>query len=156
MKTALLLAAAMFALPTASPALAQVRTSETVIMPEDEVLLKMHEDVGFSQAVVHGDTVYLSGFVAFMLEGDSEEDAYVRAFEAIGDILRRAGSSWDDVIELTTYHTDLPGQIAQFSEIKKRYLKPPHPAWTAVGVERLLASSGLVEMRIVARVTPTE
>jgi enamine deaminase RidA (YjgF/YER057c/UK114 family) len=45
---------------------------------------------------------------------DGESDlkiAYTRAFERIGAILKNAGASWDDVVEITSFHTDLTAQM---------------------------------------------
>ncbi|WP_338245501.1 RidA family protein [Aurantiacibacter hainanensis] len=146
---ALLLAAALACI--AAPAAAQ--EAQTVLMPEDESVRAVFERLGFSEAVVHGDTVYLSGVVAGTAGGVSEEEAYVRAFDYIGDVLARAGSSWDDVVDLTTFHTDLPAQIDLFAEVKHRYVPEPFPAWTAIDVDRLLPDAALVEIKIVARLS---
>jgi len=37
--------------------------------------------------------------------------------------------------------------------VKKRYIKPPFPAWTAIQVARLIATIGITEIRIVAKVS---
>ncbi|WP_299328848.1 Rid family hydrolase [Parasphingopyxis sp.] len=139
----------------AAPIAAQepVRT----IMPEDEQARAMLERFGFSEAVVHGDTVYLSGVVAGTRGGTlSEEEAYDNAWRYIASILERAGSSLDDILDITTYHTDLPAQIDLFAEVKHRHIIAPFPAWTAIDIDRLLPDSGLVEIKIVARVSDAE
>ena len=111
-----------------------------------------HKEWGFAEAVTHGDTIYLSGVVAG-LWGDNTDPsvAYDNAFRQIADILKRAGSSWDDVLEMTTYHTDIPSQLDAFVKVKARYVTAPYPAWTAIDVDRLVPDKGLVEIRVIAK-----
>lgn len=144
--TTLLLAGA------ASPALGGARQQATVVMPENPEARRFLEDWGFSDAIVAGDTVYLSGVVVGL--GRDETDlgaAYTRAFDHIGRTLARAGASWDDVVDITSFHTDLTTQMPAMVEVKKRYVKAPYPAWTAIGVSRLIPDRGLTEIKVVAK-----
>jgi enamine deaminase RidA (YjgF/YER057c/UK114 family) len=52
---------------------------------------------------------------------------------------------------MTTYHTDANAQIDAFAAVKKRYIKAPHPAWTAVQVAGLLGQRGITEIKITAK-----
>ena len=121
------------------------------IMPESPENRQFFEKYGFSEAVIDGDRVYLSGVVAGARPGVDPKAAYDQAFRIIADILKRSGSSWDSVLEMTTYHTDVTGQIDAFAEVKSRYVRAPFPAWTAIDVDRLLPDNGLVEIKVVAR-----
>lgn len=115
------------------------------------------EQYGFSEAVIHGDMVYLSGVIAGPApEGVSDVEMYDQTFAYLGTVLERAGSSWDDVVDITTFHVDIDQSIFPLAEAKSRYVKAPFPAWTAIGVSRLFAPDGLVEIKIVARLTPAE
>ena len=40
--------------------------------------------------------------------------------------------------------------------VKNRYIKAPFPAWTAIDIDRLFAPEGVVEIKLVARVTPVK
>ncbi|MGB5484207.1 RidA family protein [Parasphingorhabdus sp.] len=123
------------------------------IMPEDPGALEFQNAVGFADAVIAGDTIYLAGVVAAPAPGETDlKPAFARAFERIGHTLERAGASWDDVVDLTTFHTDLPGQINDFAEVKNRYIKAPFPAWTAIGISTLYEPTAVVEIKVVARV----
>jgi enamine deaminase RidA (YjgF/YER057c/UK114 family) len=84
-----------------------------------------------------------------------QEAAYDRAFRGLDDVLRRAGSSFEDVVEITTFHTDLPAQIEAFKRVKHRYIRGPFPAWTAIDIDRLVPDRGLVEIKLVARRRPS-
>ena len=140
------------AITIAAPPAAAKRDPANVVMPEDADTRALHEEYGFAQAVIHGDTVYVSGVVAGLRPGETDQSvAFDRAFRAIADILKRAGSSWDDVVDMTTYHTDLPAQMDAFRAVKARYVHAPYPAWTAIDVDRLAPEGGIVEIKVVAK-----
>jgi enamine deaminase RidA (YjgF/YER057c/UK114 family) len=132
--------------------LAGARQNAKVLMAPDPAALKIEQDWGFSDAILSGDTVYLSGVVAGVREGESDlRLGYTRAFERIGEILKNAGASWDDVVEIMSLHTDLTTQMPAIVAVKNIYVKPPFPAWTAIQVSRLIPSNGITEIRIVAK-----
>ncbi|MBO6767487.1 MAG: RidA family protein [Erythrobacter sp.] len=153
------LAAALLAAPLApaAPALADDHGAggKRTLMPEAGPGLAMMEEFGFSEAVIHGDTVYLSGVILGPApEGMTREEAYDRSFQYLGSVLERAGSSWDDVIDITTYHVDIDASMPALAAVKNRYVKAPFPAWTAIDIDRLFAPEGEVEIKITARVSP--
>ena len=95
----------------------------------------------------------LSGVPAYLAPGETDtEKAYVRAFDALGDTLKRAGVTWDDVVSITTYHIDPGKQLETFARVKARYMKSPPPAWSAIGTTALLQPGALVEIAVVAHV----
>lgn len=116
---------------------------------------RAYDDLHFSPAVRAGDYVFLSGVVAGLpadRRGDAAavDAAYDQAFRIVGMVLAEADADWSDVIEITTYHTDLPAQFEAFSRVKDRYVPEPYPAWTAIDVDRLLPDDGIVEIRVIA------
>ena len=78
---------------------------------------------------------------------------YERAFKRIGETLKSAGATWDDVIDITTFHTDLTTQMPAIVAVKNRYIRAPFPAWTAIQVARLIPTNGITEIKIVAKVS---
>jgi enamine deaminase RidA (YjgF/YER057c/UK114 family) len=133
-------------------AFAGARQDARVLMATDPASLKFQQDWGFSDAVVTGDTIYLSGVVAGVRDGETDlKIAYTRAFERIGAILKNAGAGWDDVVEITSFHTDLTTQMPAIVAVKNNYVKQPFPAWTAIQVSRLIPTSGITEIKIVAK-----
>ncbi|GJL94751.1 MAG: hypothetical protein DHS20C05_11560 [Hyphococcus sp.] len=118
------------------------------------------EQFGFSPAVRAGDFLYLSGIVAGLPQDEdgviapaTEENltaAYEQAFAAIGTVLAAGGADFDDVVDITTYHTDLAGQVDTIMVVKNRYIKAPHPAWTAIDIDRLFIENGVTEIKITA------
>ena len=134
------------------PAAAEgARQRATVIMSEDTAGRQNQEDWGYADAIVAGDTIYVSGVVAGLRPGETGyEAAYTRAFDEIASRLRRVGASWDDVVEITSFHTDLVSQMPAIVAVKRRFVRPPYPAWTAVGVTRLIPGAGITEIRVTA------
>jgi enamine deaminase RidA (YjgF/YER057c/UK114 family) len=120
-------------------------------MPDNPQQREVQERIGWADAVVSNGLVYVSGVPAFLAAGETDsEKAYERAFETLGATLKRAGVTWEDVVSITTYHTDLAAQIGPFAKVKARYIKGPPPAWTAVGTSALLQPGALVEIALVA------
>ena len=136
----------------AAPAAAQTRTDKTVLMPADPRARKAQEEFGYSNAVIAGDLIFLSGIVAGAPAGTTDlAAAFDRAYQHVGRSLNSAGAGYDDIVDITTYHTDIAAQIETFAAVHKKYVKAPYPAWTAIDVDRLLPDDGLVEIKIVAR-----
>jgi enamine deaminase RidA (YjgF/YER057c/UK114 family) len=138
---------------TAAPAAAHDTAPKQTLMPEDPAARAFQEAYGFSDAVVHGDTIYLSGVVAGPAPGeDSLEPGYTRAFERIDAILTRLGVSWDDVLVFDTFHKgSVSAQVEALLPVKARYIKAPFPTWTAVGVADLYDPGAVTEIRLVVR-----
>ncbi len=133
-------------------ALAGARQEARVIMSADPAELKFQDDWGYASALVSGDTVTLSGVVTGVRPGETDLRAgYIRAFERIGVILHNAGVSWDDVVDITSFHTDLTTQMPAIVAVKNLYIKPPYPTWTAIQVSRLIPDNGITEIKIVAK-----
>jgi enamine deaminase RidA (YjgF/YER057c/UK114 family) len=144
-----LLVPAVVATPSAAGA--QARQQSTVLMSEDEGERGFQERSGYADAVIAGDTIYLSGVVVGQREREALEAAYERAYGRIAAILRRAGASWDDVVDITSYHTDITTQFEAMTAVHRRHVRPPFPAWTAIDVDRLIPERGITEIKIVAR-----
>jgi enamine deaminase RidA (YjgF/YER057c/UK114 family) len=144
--------AALLALvPIGGPADAQTRNPSNVLMSESAGGRQFQEEYGFSDAVTVGDTIHLSGIVAGTRPGETDmKPAYDRVYKAIGAILKRAGAGFDDIVDMTSFHTDVEAQLKPMSEVHKTYVKAPYPAWTAIGVAKILGN-GITEIKITAR-----
>lgn len=123
------------------------------IMPEDPEARAFQEAVGFSDAVIHGDTIHLSGVVAAPLDGENTLiPAYERAFARLDATLKRLGATWDDVIAFNTFHAGpMAAQLEVLVQVKNRYIKAPFPAWTAVGVTELYEPTAVTEIKLTVR-----
>ncbi|HEY4697534.1 MAG TPA: RidA family protein [Gallionella sp.] len=102
----------------------------------------------YSQAVRVGDTVYLSGQIGLdpitmqLVEG--VEAQIHRVFRNLRAVASAADSSFDDLVKLNVYLTDL-GHFTKVNEIMASYFRQPYPARAAVGVAAL-PRGALVEM----------
>ena len=135
-----------------SAADAQSRLQGKVLLSEDPEERRFQEQWGYADAVIVGDTIYVSGVVAGLRNGETDlKLAYERAFQRIGAILKRSGASWDDVVDITSFHTDLTTQMPAIIAVKNKYVTGPPPAWTAIQVARLIPNSGITEIKIVAK-----
>lgn len=144
---------ALLLLAAATGAFAGARQDAKVVTSDNAEMAKIESEWGFADAIVAGDTVYLSGVVAGVRGGETDlRLGYERAFERIGATLKRAGVSWDDVVDITSFHTDLTTQMPAMVAVKNRYVKAPFPAWTAIQVARLIPDNGITEIKIVAKV----
>ena len=152
----LLVAAAVASLPGA--AAAQASPPKEAIVPKGWEFAT--NDLHYSPAVRSGDLIFVSGVPAGLRPSETEADkekAIDRAFQGIAKVLAEAGASWDDVVQITSYHTDFtagakPGeQQALFRQVKDRYVKAPYPAWTAVAVTRLWNEALFAEISVIAR-----
>jgi reactive intermediate/imine deaminase len=114
-----------------------------------------YEDViGFSRAVRVGDTVYVSGTVAWGDDGRlvGEGDVYAQARQTLRNIeaaLAEAGASLRDVVRTRIYLTDIDrwreaarAHAEAFGDVK--------PASSMVEVSRLAEPAMLVEIEAVA------
>ena len=143
----------ILALTAAAQAPQGARQQAQVVMPENARQRQIQEQIGWADAIVSNGVVHVSGVPAFLAPGETDaEKAYARAFDALGKTLERAGVTWDDVVSMTTYHTDPNAQIETFAKVKARYIKGPPPAWSAVGTTALLQPGALVEIALIAHV----
>ncbi|HEV2366179.1 MAG TPA: RidA family protein [Caulobacteraceae bacterium] len=123
----------------------------SVIVPK--AAQAMYDRFHFAQATRVGDTIWVSGQVG--LDANFRPAAGMAAqaelaFEGLKAVLAEAGASLGDVVELTTFHIDLQGDMAPFSAVKDRYFPRNFPSWTAVGTTQLAVLGLLVEVRAVA------
>jgi len=146
------LATSLILLALPALATAGARQQATVLLSEDPEGRKIEQEWGFADAVITGDTIYLSGVVAGLRPGETDlKLPYERAFARIGAILKRCGASWDDVVDITSFHTDLTSQMPAIVAVKNKYIVAPPPAWTAIGVSRLIPDNGITEIKMVAK-----
>ncbi|ETI62111.1 Rid family hydrolase [Marinomonas profundimaris] len=112
------------------------------------------DDWHFSPAVESDGTVFLSGVTAARKDKPislDPEEQFHDAFYKLGVYLNAAGLTYDDILEMTTFHINLKKHIDVFSKVKDSYIKKHYPAWSAIGVLEFIPDNALVEMRIVAK-----
>jgi enamine deaminase RidA (YjgF/YER057c/UK114 family) len=114
----------------------------------------VYEKIHYAPAVKVGNTIYVSGQIGrdtAMQLVEGREAQIVQAFENLKLVLAAAGASLSDVVDVTTYHTDMR-DLPLFMKVRDQYLTThPLPAWTAVGAHMLGGAAGyVVEIKAVA------
>lgn len=124
--------------------------SVSVLVPEG--FEKTYQELQYAPAVRAGSMLYLSGVVANVADGEtSMVPAIERAFDEIETILAHAGAQWSDVVDVTSYMTDLDNQLWPLWEVKGQRVPAPYPAWTAIGVDRLYGGdAAIIEIKVTA------
>ncbi|EQA4280235.1 RidA family protein [Cronobacter dublinensis] len=114
----------------------------------------LYEEHGYSAAIRSGDLLFVSGQVGSRADGTPEPDfdAQVRlAFENLRATLAAAGCTFDDLVDVTTFHTDPQNQFPTIMAVKQAiFPQPPYPNWTAVGVTWLAGFD--FEIKVIARI----
>jgi reactive intermediate/imine deaminase len=95
----------------------------------------------YSQAVRHGDLVFLSGQVALdpatgaLVSGDIGDQTR-QVFRNLRAVCRAAGGDLDGILKLNIYLTDL-ANFATVNEIMAATFAEPYPARATIGVAAL-------------------
>lgn len=95
----------------------------------------------YSQAVRAGNTVYLSGAIPLVpatmeLVSDDVRAQIVQVFDNLEAVCKAAGGSFDQVVKLTVFLTDL-ADFPLVNEVMAERFAEPYPARAAIGVAAL-------------------
>jgi enamine deaminase RidA (YjgF/YER057c/UK114 family) len=114
----------------------------------------LYEKYGYSAAVRSGDLLFVSGQVGSRPDGSPEPDfeAQVRlAFANLEAVLAAGGCTFDDIVDVTSFHTDPEKQFGVYRTVKReKFPKAPYPNATAVGVNWLAGFD--FEIKVIARI----
>src|SRR5689334_10840596 len=109
-----------------------------IIIPD--TMKSVVERAGYAPAVKVGDTLYCAGQVGRTAELEvirDPEQQFISAWENLAHVLAAGGCSFEDVVEMTTYHVDMSKHMAVFREVKNRVFPRGLCAWTCIGVSEL-------------------
>jgi len=127
-------------------------TRRTAIFPADRN--DLYQAHGYSAAIRSGDLLFVSGQVGSRPDGSAEPgyEAQVRlAFSNLKATLAAGGCTLDDIVDVTSFHTDAEAQFETFMRVKQEmFPEAPFPNWTAVGVTWLAGFD--FEIKVIARV----
>ncbi len=108
----------------------------------------------YSAAIQSGDLLFVSGQVGSRTDGSPDPDfeAQVRlAFANLQATLKAGGCTLDDIVDVTTFHTDPQNQFETIMAVKNDiFPSAPYPNWTAVGVNWLAGFD--FEIKVIARI----
>ena len=127
-------------------------TDRQAIFPANRhALYDLHK---YSAAIRSGDLLFVSGQVGSREDGTPEPEfaAQVRrAFDNLAAVLAAAGCTVEDIVDVTTFHTDPEAQFPTIMSLKEEvFATKPYPNWTAVGVNWLAGFA--FEIKVVARI----
>lgn len=159
--------------PQPSGAAADQSAPRRIAAPGGEVILGdkydgfTYDRAGFAPVRRSGDLLFISGIIVARRGGEgtdveSFKNEVRRTFKRIQHELAAAGASFDDVVMINSFHVwngpDFAGskeeQFEAFEQVKEEFMHGPHPAWTAVGSTGLLGEGGIVEVQMIAHVSP--
>jgi enamine deaminase RidA (YjgF/YER057c/UK114 family) len=139
-----------------------------VIIPKGMEIL--YEKYHYCPGIKVGNTLYISGQVGRdenlqVIAGT--EAQFVQTFENVKKVLSAAGATFDDVVEMVTYHVTgvnlgdsqvsnseqqqfaIP-HLQLFIQVKDRYFTNKFPTWTGVGITALSTPGLIVEIKCTA------
>ena len=114
----------------------------------------LYEAHGYSAAIRSENLLFVSGQVGSRADGSPEPDFgdQVRlAFANLKATLLAAGCGFNDIVDVTTFHTDSEKQFDTIMVAKNEIFKrAPYPNWTAIGVNWLAGFD--FEIKVIARI----
>lgn len=123
-----------------------------IVIPEhfQPVYDKWH----YALAVESGGFLFVSGCTGTRNDGtnsDVPKEQFEQAFVRVQGALQEAGLTFDDVVEMVTYHVGLQAHLNDFKAVKDQFIKDPYPTWTAVGVTELAVPGAIIEVKVTAK-----
>lgn len=126
-------------------------TKRDVVFPPGRQAL--YDKNHYSPAIRANGFLFVSGQVGSREDGSPEPDLEAqvrRAFENLNGILKAAGSSFDDVIDVTVFMVDPQATFETIWKVVPEYWgQAPYPTLTAVGVTWLYGFD--FEIKVIAK-----
>jgi enamine deaminase RidA (YjgF/YER057c/UK114 family) len=110
---------------------------------------RLHVGPRMTQAVVHGDTVYLAGQVAQNAGGQSVAEQTNDILATIDRLLGEAGSNKSKLLSATIWLTDVK-TFNEMNEVWDAWVAPGNPPARACVESKLAASQYNVEIMVIA------
>jgi enamine deaminase RidA (YjgF/YER057c/UK114 family) len=114
----------------------------------------LYEINRYSAAIRSGDLLFVSGQVGSREDGSPEpvfEKQVQLAFDNLTAVLKAAGCTFDDIVDITTFHTDPAVQFEAVNAVRLKVMgEAPYPNWTALGVNWLAGFD--FEIMVIARI----
>jgi enamine deaminase RidA (YjgF/YER057c/UK114 family) len=108
-------------------------------------------DVGYSPGIeAEGrKMIFVSGQGPRDLDADMETQMR-QTFQRIGEVLKEAGATMDDIVIIRSYFVNMSRDLPAFRKVRKEFLSKPYPASTAVGTTELAIPGLQIEIEAVA------
>ena len=125
--------------------------TDSLILPKS--MSSSYQNFRFAPGRVSHGLVFISGQIGTTKEGsipELPEKEFELVCEHILTVLQEADCTFKDVIDITSYHTDLNQDLDAFMKVKNTLFSEPYPTWTAVGTTALAVPNARVEVKVVA------
>ena len=122
-----------------------------VIIPEE--MREIVNRAGYAPAVKVGHTIYVVGQVGRNKELeviDDPAEQFAAMWENLRVVLSAANCTFDDVVEMTSYHVEMSKHMDVFRTAKNDVFPKGTYAWTRIGVSELAHPGLLAEVKCVA------
>jgi len=127
-------------------------TKRDIVFPPGRQAL--YEKNRYSPAIRSNGFLFVSGQVGSREDGSPEPDleAQVRlAFDNLNGILRAAGGSFEDVVDVTVFIVDPPSRFETIWKVASEHWgEAPYPTLTGIGVTWLYGFQ--FEIKVIARI----
>ena len=108
----------------------------------------------YSTAILVDGTLYISGQIGQDLKSKQVpanfETEVQTVLSNIGIVLKAAGMTYDDVVSVQVYLTDME-LFARMNAVYQTFVKVPRPSRTTVGVTKLAMADAHIEVTVTAR-----
>jgi len=112
-------------------------------------LKRLHPAARMSQAVIHGETVYLAGQVAKRAAGKPVTDQTLDILAKIDELLSEAGSDKTKLISATIWLSDI-GTFAEMNSVWDKWIAADAAPARACVEARLASPDYTVEIAVIA------
>ena len=121
------------------------------IIPES--MRNIVDEKGYLPALRVGRFVFVAGQVGRAADLRIVTDPaqqFAACFDNLLIVLAEAGCTFDDIVDMTTFHVDMDKHWPAFREVKNRMLPRGAFPWTAIGVSALADPALLLEVKATA------
>lgn len=126
--------------------------SRETVVPED--MKDVHEQFRYAPGVKAGPFLFMAGQLGRddqLNVIEDKEAQFTQAFVNVEKVLKAAGATFDDVVDMVTYHTDMR-DLQLFMKVKDKFFTNLErlPTWTALGVAALAMPGLFAEVKCTA------
>src|SRR5690554_4176243 len=96
--------------------------TKKIIVPEGMEFIR--DEIGYAPAVLVKDTLYIAGQIGRNDQRElvaDKEAQFVQVFENLKRVLEAAGARFEDITEITSYHTDMR-DLPLYMQVRNRYM----------------------------------
>ncbi len=132
------------------PVLLAILLSACASTPEPAEVRRYHagdweQDIGYTQAVRHGNILHVSGVVT---GGDTMDEVVTNTYRRIESILAEFDADMDDIVKEVLYTTDMEAMKKAIPVRKAFFPNGIYPAATWVQISRLFVAEAVLEVDV--------